>query len=511
MNAQRYRWMLYFIVLVIIGTISIQIYWNYKNYLSNKQQLINDVQTSLDKAVDDYYAGLATKTTLGFSLEGDQQKAIFDENSELTKILENIDENSGSFKGLDSLKIEQMEGVTIFKGMSADSMMKAHNEQNKPISSDSFKTKIHALKLKDSIAFSDAKFELLTSKVLVSITNDTLDLNKIDSLVAIELQRKNIDIGYKLKFFESFPKIDGIDGEIWVQQNAPIKNDSIRTFSNSTLLPKKSALKIQFANENKVVLKRILGGILISTLLVLAVISCLFYLLKIIKEQKQLAEIKNDLISNITHEFKTPIATIGVALESLRNFNALEDKSKTKNYLDMSSNQLNKLSVMVEKLLETATLDSENLNLKRETVDIGILMETLVNRYKLQYPERTIESSFKGDAIPINVDVFHFENALNNILDNAIKYGGNTIWLDISPKQNTVDITISDSGNVLSKANTERIFEKFYRVPKGNTHDVKGFGIGLYYTKAIIEKHGGKITLDVSKNLTSFKISIPNV
>ena len=165
---------------------------------------------------------------------------------------------------------------------------------------------------------------------------------------------------------------------------------------------------------------------------------------------------------------------------------------------------------MVEKLLETATLDSENLELNKEQIDIVDLLKSLVGRYKIQFAEKQFNTSFKVESLEATVDVFHFENALNNILDNAVKYGGNLISVDLFPKKNTFEIVISDNGSNLSKANKERIFEKFYRVPKGNTHDVKGFGIGLYYTKTIIEKHSGSITVDVTKDLTIFKITLPN-
>jgi len=289
-----------------------------------------------------------------------------------------------------------------------------------------------------------------------------------------------------------------------------MSDDYLQTDTKSRFLPKGTFLTILFTNTTKAILYRILGGILISTLLVLTVISCLFYLLKIIKHQKQLAEVKNDLISNITHEFKTPIATIGVALESINSFNVIDDKEKTKAYINMSSKQLDKLNIMVEKLLETATLDSDNLELNKESIDIVELLNTLVNRYKIQFPEKEFNTSLKVENLCISVDIFHFENALNNILDNATKYGGAIIFIDLVPKETSIKLLISDNGNTLSKANKDRIFEKFYRVPKGNTHDVKGFGIGLYYTKTIIDKHNGSISLELNKNLTTFKITLPN-
>ena len=120
------------------------------------------------------------------------------------------------------------------------------------------------------------------------------------------------------------------------------------------------------------------------------------------------------------------------------------------------------------------------------------------------------ERNFNVETHTINVDVFHFENALNNILDNAVKYGGNKITIQLNATESKFEINISDNGKTLTSADKERIFEKFYRIPKGNTHDVKGFGIGLYYTKKIIDKHNGIIGLDMSKNQTTFKIKLPN-
>jgi len=507
MNDKRYKWILYIIVTVIITTIAIQVYWNYKNYQSNKRQLINEVQISLDKAVDDYYTDLAEQTTWGVFLDDGKQKDAFGKNSELKKIFKQIDKNKKGFKNLDSLNVDNIDGITIVKGRQVDSMMGFYHGTHKNI--DSIEYNLNQLKLNDSLDF--ANIGILTSKIVISLSNDSLDLKVIDSLVKTEFERKNITVNHKLHFDE------GKVNRKFPTELANILKDSIintnvflNTTSKSTFLPKGSTLQISFSNETRTILKRILGGILISTLLVLAVISCLFYLLKIIKHQKQLAEVKNDLISNITHEFKTPIATISVALESIRSFNVLDDKEKTKKYINMSSQQLDKLNIMVEKLLETASLDSDNLELKKESIDIIDLLNSITNRYKIQFPEKEFNTSFKIASLVCSVDIFHFENAINNILDNAVKYGGHIISIDLIPKDKSLDILISDNGNTLTQTNKGRIFEKFYRVPKGNTHDIKGFGIGLYYTKTIIEKHNGSVNLELNKNLTTFKITLPN-
>jgi len=509
MNDIRYKWILYIIVAVIAATIGIQVYWNFKNYQTNKQQLINEVQISLDKAVDDYYAALAKKTTIGFSLTGDQQNDPFKEGSEIRHILGGIDEKNKVFTNLDSIKVEQLEGITVLRGHAVDSMNNADDAKKPPMSMEAFKAKIKDMKAKnDTLGASSIK--MLTSKIVVSINNDTLDLKKVDSLLTTEFERKNITVDYNL----AFKKATG--NHIYSELNSgnidsvKTKNSKLSTTSKSTFLPNGSTLKINFSNETKVILNRILGGILISTLLVLAVISCLFYLLKIIKHQKQLAEVKNDLISNITHEFKTPIATIGVALESISNFNAIEDKAKTKKYLTMSTEQLNKLTIMVEKLLETATLDSDNLELNKTPTDISALLSNLTNRFKIQFPKKVFETNFETKNLIAKVDVFHFENLLNNILDNAVKYGGPNITVQLISNIKSFQIKISDNGKTLTQANKDRIFEKFYRVPKGNTHDVKGFGIGLYYVKSIVEKHKGTVNLELKPTLTTFIITLPN-
>ncbi len=511
MNNKRYQWILYTIIAVIMATIGIQVYWNYKNYQTNKQQLINDVQISLDKAVDDYYTALAERTTFGFILEGDRQKNAFEDGGELEKFLKNIDESNKEFTNLDALDTNSIEGITIFRGHKADSMSEAHNKIHNPGSIDQLKLKIDSLKTDDKdVNLKNAEF--LTSKVMISIKNDTLDVKAVEGLIAEELERKSINVDFYLDYKDIQRDVDyfSVNGSLAEFTPNHMSDDYLQTDTKSRFLPKGTFLTILFTNTTKAILYRMVGGILISTLLVLAIISCLFYLLKIIKHQKQLAEVKNDLISNITHEFKTPIATISAALESISNFNAIDDKAKTKKYLNMSSEQLGKLNIMVEKLLETATLDSDSLELNKEKFELITLLEALINRYKMQFPDKTFNNTIQLESLVINADIFHIENALNNVLDNAIKYGGDIITIDLLPKSNNFDILISDNGSSLTKANKDQIFDKFYRVPKGNTHDVKGFGIGLYYSRTIIDKHNGSISLELHENLTTFKISLPN-
>jgi two-component system phosphate regulon sensor histidine kinase PhoR len=236
------------------------------------------------------------------------------------------------------------------------------------------------------------------------------------------------------------------------------------------------------------------------------------YLLKTIYKQKQLAEVKNDFINNITHEFKTPIATISTVLEALKNFNALDDKVKSEKYIGIANSQVQKLHTMVEKILETATLNNENLILTKQPTNISNLIESVIEKYKLINADKTITFKNNSPETILNLDTFHFENAIGNIIDNAIKYGGNKIIVELSSKENKTLIFIKDNGNGIHKTEKDKVFEQFYRISTGDTHNVKGFGIGLYYTKNIIEKHGGNVHIIYDKNNnTLFKIELLNV
>lgn len=492
MEKFRYGWIFNTIVIVVMCTIAIQVYWNYKNYLTNKQQLINDVQISLDNAVDNYYAKIAEQNTLAFAFSLNDSTEMHKHHNQINDIIKHIDIDSES----DSLKIEIFDDVTYLGN--SDSVQKKIVKKWQPI-----KLEMDAHSNFSLDSFSNDSFKLLTSKVIYSMTNDSLKLERLDSLVKTELIRKNLNIDFGLLLLSPFDTL----------KNKPvnsIKNTALKTTSKSTYLPKGSQLEIYFSNSTAHILKRIMLGIFMSLLLIMAVIGCLFYLLKIIRHQKQLAEVKNDLISNITHEFKTPIATISVALESIKNFNLNNDKEKTKSYLEMSSSQLQKLNMMVEKLLETATLDSEEIDLNKEPCDINHLIESLIAKYQIQALNKTLVFNRPQQDITAHVDVFHFENAISNVIDNAIKYGGELITVSLQLTTSSLTILISDNGTSLNSDSKNHIFEKFYRVPKGNTHDVKGFGIGLYYTKKILEKHGGIVNLILEPSLTTFKISLPN-
>jgi two-component system phosphate regulon sensor histidine kinase PhoR len=491
MNDFKYRWILYTISGVILATLCIQVYWNFKIYESGKQQLQNDVRTSIDKAVDNYYTRLAKNST--FNYIGDSIQFV---NTHKYDTVFYSTDSSKQKKKID-LKIDATnKGITLLESKHLDTSeirLELIDNANFEFSNDSLLVFLDSLR---------KPFERLTSKIMVSFSEDQFSLPKIDSFFTSELQQRNLFIDYGLSLSDPMHKIDSIRPE-------SIKKAQLKSHSTSPYFFRNNTLTVHYSNVTLAILKKNLVSIVLSFILVLSVIASLLYLLKIIKHQKQLAEVKNDLINNITHEFKTPIATIGAAMEGIQVFNEDNTAEKNVRYAKIADEQVKKLNAMVEKLLETATLDSEKLPLCFEEINIVEFLRRITTERAATSETKTI--SFESSEVELvhTIDAFHFENVINNIIDNAIKYGGDDILVSLSKRDSLVEICISDSGTTLLEKHKSQIFEKFYRIPKGNTHDVKGYGIGLYYAKKIIEKHRGTIELIIEDH-TKFKITLPN-
>ena len=482
MESKKYTYIVYLILFTILATIAIQVYWNIGNYNTNKQALINEVQHSFDTSVEAYYADLA--------------KVDF-----------------FAFLDSDTLNVEKREGFVSV--VQSDSIINIDIQSEKPEltieriirDTDSAKIKIRRRRplrrfakmhfFRQKMKDSSGPFRKLLNRLITSAANENLDFKKLDSLLNQGLKRKEIDLSYQLNYFEDDSLINTIS-------RGQATSYPLTVISKSNYLIDYQKLELKYSNPVLVVLEKSLTGIVLSLLLSACIVYSLFHLLNIIRKQKQLSEIKNDLINNITHEFKTPIATVATAIEGIKNFNVLKDTEKTAKYLDISEQQLKKLHSMVEKLLETATLDSESLVLEREPKDLVPILKSQVDRFSLVTDK---EITFKTNAEHLlkEIDSFHFENVISNLLDNAIKYGGDTVQVTLNSILEKVEIAITDNGKGIAKLQRDKIFDKFYRVPTGNRHDVKGFGIGLFYAKKIIEKHSGNLVLVPQDSYTTFK------
>lgn len=275
-----------------------------------------------------------------------------------------------------------------------------------------------------------------------------------------------------------------------------------------------SKLSLYFPNLRWDLMGSVAVMLIVSLLFILIVIGVFITSIRVIFRQKKLSEIKNDFISNMTHELKTPISTISLACE------ALEDKSielSTEiqgNYLGMIRSENNRLGMLVDKVLRNTVLDKGELKLKPEPMEINEMVKSSLSHFDLQVRKRggNIKTDFSQEISAVYVDPVHIGNVISNLIDNAIKYSNEKPNINISTyqKESEIILEVKDQGIGISLENQKNIFGKFFRVPTGNIHNVKGFGLGLSYVKSVIEKTGGSVSVKSElKKGSTFTIKIP--
>ena len=247
-----------------------------------------------------------------------------------------------------------------------------------------------------------------------------------------------------------------------------------------------------------VILRKMAGVIAASLVLFLILAFSFWFLIHTMLKQKSLEEMKSDFTNNITHELKTPVAVAYAANDALLNFDAGNDPAKRREYLEISQGQLEKLEGMIEQILSMSMESRKTFELKRETIELEPLLQKLADQHILSAGKPCDIHIDVEDGLVLDADRFHLSNIVSNLIDNAIKYSGESVRIDITAKATDegVEIRVLDNGIGIAPDKQKHIFDKFYRVPTGNIHDVKGYGLGLYYAKTMVEKHGG--TIEVS-------------
>ncbi|WP_051292756.1 sensor histidine kinase [Olivibacter sitiensis] len=236
-----------------------------------------------------------------------------------------------------------------------------------------------------------------------------------------------------------------------------------------------------------------------SILLMVITVGCLIYMLYVIIKQKRLSDIKNDFVNNMTHELRTPVATVMAALDTLEKPQNLRDNKKVARYLGLGQKAVAHLTELIDQVLEIAYWQSNGVELHRDDVDMAVLIKEIVEEKRAMYGDRlTIQYWQERDVPVLSMDILHMHNVMNNILDNAIKYadGSPEVIIEIRAMETYLEIKIKDNGIGIHKRDLNLIFQPFYRVSTGNRHQVKGFGIGLYYVKQVIEAHGGTVSVE---------------
>lgn len=259
--------------------------------------------------------------------------------------------------------------------------------------------------------------------------------------------------------------------------------------------------QLSFPNLSWYILKKLWQPILISILLIGVTTFSFLLMYRNILKQRRLTQLKNDFISNITHELKTPIATVSVAIEALRNFNALDDPKRTREYLDISANELQRLSLLVDKVLKLSMFEKKEIELKKEPFDLKELVTEVIGTMKLLFDKHHAKVSFTavGDNFMIEADKLHITSVVYNLLDNALKYSKEEPVINVAlsmPLSDILELRVNDNGIGIPHEFRFKIFTKFFRVPTGDTHNIKGYGLGLSYVSEVIKRHMGFIMVE---------------
>ena len=342
--------------------------------------------------------------------------------------------------------------------------------------------------------------QLLTNDEILKIINNVLTENKITS-----------SFHYSITEETGVLLFTNMKGEI----NSILKNSSIyevNVLTEETFMrPVKFSLYIPNIKSN--IISSILHIFILSILLIIIVIGSFIYIIKIIKTQKKNSQIKTDFINNMTHELKTPIATIGLACEALNDTNLSSDKIDKNKFLKTISNENERLGKLVENVLQNAVSEKDKPELKLEIFNLENVIEKAIKNIQISFQQKQgfINTDFLAVNKLVEADKLHITNVIYNLLDNSLKYSNENPQVLISTKDiiGGIVIKIKDNGIGIAKENHNRIFEKLYRVPTGDLHNIKGFGLGLSYVKSIIDLHGGTIKVESKiDNGSTFIVSL---
>jgi two-component system phosphate regulon sensor histidine kinase PhoR len=523
MNKLFFRLLIVLMSLSLIGIILVQVYWFDKSFENNEEQfkyhvkqVLGNVANKLQK--NEQYSYYEMYNRLKDSIGKIPQKSDFlefgyyqrDSRTNETIIYSNSINSedygiSASFfdKKLDSLKL---------KNYTAKRKTEIYNDD---IDKSSLKQKITPdIKIEKS-----GRLDLLDNAQYEIVYKDIAAVKPIQERVTNEMIQKLLfeelnEYGVKTPF------------EFNVYSNGlatKIKSERFRYEKKSTYsIPifidndgnNKYQLLLTFPQKKKFLFSELIGICILSIIFTLIIIIAYASALNQLIKQRQISLIKTDFINNMTHEFKTPIATINLALDAIKNPKIIDDKEKVLRYLQMIKDENKRMHAQVENVLRISKLEKKELDINKESANIHDIIEDAIEHVNLIVDDRngTITTHFDANRTSVLLNDVHFTNVIVNILDNAIKYSPEEPVIDIYTEnvKDFVIVKIKDQGSGMSKVAQKRIFEKFYREHTGDLHNVKGHGLGLAYVKRIIEDHNSQIFVESEKGKGStFVIKVP--
>lgn len=366
--------------------------------------------------------------------------------------------------------------------------------------------KVGGIPILDKVAFDDIYREY-AEKVPI---HERVSRQEIELLLDRELADRNLDIDYEYGVYSRGLPTKVRSRKYKYDRENYYKAPLFRDIEGNT----EYALLLSFPRKKKFLLNSVLSmaglSLLFTLIIMVAYASAIYQLIR----QKQISEIKSDFINNMTHEFKTPIATINLAVEAIKNPKIMEDREKVNRYLQMIRDENKRMHAQVENVLRISKLEKNQLDISKERVDVHELIEQAITHVELIVLDRGgyVKAHLEAERSEVLANEMHFGNVMVNILDNAVKYSPEAPKIDVHTEvaNNAILIRVQDQGAGMSKAVLKRIFEKFYREHTGDIHNVKGHGLGLAYVKKIVEDHQGEVYAESEKGKGStFYIKLP--
>nr|WP_294788360.1 HAMP domain-containing sensor histidine kinase [uncultured Flavobacterium sp.] len=267
------------------------------------------------------------------------------------------------------------------------------------------------------------------------------------------------------------------------------------TFENQDYkLLTEDSMYVSVIDWEMIILRRMTFILILSLLSILTLITLFVIALKALIKQKKVSDVKTDFINNITHELKTPLATLGISTKILEQKNIRDNDENFNSILNTISRQNNRLQNLIDQVMANS-LDENELELKKEKIETEDFLLSIINDFKITFPKINLKTDFQTEKTILVLDRFHLTTAFLNVLENAVKYGSSTITIKTKIVENQFSISIEDDGIGIAKNKQSFLFEKFYRVEQGNLHNTKGLGLGLYYVNQIVKAHQGSVNV----------------
>ena len=523
MNKLFFRLLVILMSLSLIGIILVQVYWFDKSFENNEEQFKYHVKQVLGNVADklqknEQYSYYEMYNRLKDSTGKTPQKSDFlefgyyqrDSRTNETIIYSNSINSedygiSASFfdKKLDSVKL---------KNYTSKRKTEIYNGD---IDNSSIKEKVTPdIKIEKS-----GRLDLLDNAQFEIVYKDIADVKPIQERVSKEMMQKLLsdelkEYGVKTAF-EFNVYSNGLATKI---KSDRFRYDKASTYSIPIFIDNdgnnKYKLLLTFPQKKKFLFSELVGICILSIVFTLIIVIAYSSALNQLIKQRQISEIKTDFINNMTHEFKTPIATINLALDAIKNPKVIDDKEKVLRYLQMIKDENKRMHAQVENVLRISKLEKKELDINKESTNIHEIIEDAIEHVNLIVEDRngTITTHFDATRTSVLLNDVHFTNVIVNVLDNAIKYSPEEPIIDIKTEnvKDFIIIKIRDQGSGMSKAAQKRIFEKFYREHTGDLHNVKGHGLGLSYVKRIVDDHNSEIFVESEKGKGStFIIKVP--